>query len=233
MKLIYRQNTAMSEVPGQVLRAYRERLQLSQQEFASLLGVSQSLISIVEVGRGPVSRKLLRIMREQGEAGALRPAFGDFLNEGTVDRSVLEPDFGVARPIQLEPWAARINLSKPADPSAAERIWVPGIVSGARAFRFTPSPPAMIPDTVGVFRPVSIRELGREQIVLIQLHSRTRSRELVAGAAHVGRAIITRARGDITFQFEPSTPTAPILELPENAIVHLMLCIFRGRYAGR
>ncbi len=223
----------MSDIAGQVLRAYRERLQLSQQDFAERLGVSQSLISTVEVGRGPVSRKLLRLLRERGEAGALRPAFGDYLKEGTVDRGALETDFGVARPIPLEAWAARINLNKPADPSAAERIWVPGVVEGVRAFRFTPAPATIAPDTVAVFRPASIRELGREQPVLVQVRPRQATRELVAGAAHLGRAIITRARGEILCHFEASVPNAPIVELEEKGVEHLMLCMFRGRYGGK
>lgn len=220
----------MSDIAGQVLRAYRERLQLSQQEFAERLGVSQSLISTVEVGRGPVSRKLLRLLRERGEAGLFRPAFGDYLKEGTVDRGVLETDFGMARPIPLEPWAPRINLNKPADPSASERIWVPGIVDGMRAFRFTPAPSTLDPDTVAVFRPASLRELAREQVVVIQLRPKHGTRDLVAGAAHLGRAVITRARGDILFHFEPTARNAPITALDERSVEHLMLCVFRGRY---
>jgi transcriptional regulator with XRE-family HTH domain len=220
----------MSDIAGPVLRAYRERLQLSQQEFAERLGVSQSLISTVEVGRGPVSRKLLRLLRERGEAGVLRPAFGDYLKEGTVDRGALETDFGVARPIPLEPWTPRINLNKAADPSASERIWVPGVVEGMRAFRFTPAPSTLAPDTVAVFRPASLRELGREQVVVVQLRPKRATRDLVAGAAHLGRAVVTRARGDILFHFEPSVPNAPITALDEKSVEHLMLCVFRGRY---
>jgi len=223
----------MSDIAGQVLRAYRERLQLSQQEFAERLGVSQSLISTVEVGRGPVSRKMLRLLRERGEAGVLRPSFGDYLKEGTVDRGALETDFGVARPIPLESWAPRINLNKPPASDVAERIWVPGIVEGVRAFRFTPSPSTITPDTVAVFRPTSLRELGREQAVLVQLRPKHGTRELVAGAAHLGRAIITRARGEILCHFEPSAPNAPIVELDERGVEHLMMCVFRGRYVGR
>lgn len=223
----------MSNIAGQVLRAYRERLQLSQQEFAKRLGVSQSLISTVEVGHGPVSRKLLRLLRERGETGTLRPAFGDYLKEGALDRGALETDFGVARPIPLEAWAARINLNKPADAGAAERIWVPGIVEGMRAFRFTPAPSTIAPDTVAVFRPTSLRELSREQAMLVQLRPKHATRELVAGAAHLGRAIVTRARGEILCHFEPGAPNAPVVELDERGVEHLMLCIFRGRYVGR
>jgi hypothetical protein len=106
-------------------------------------------------------------------------------------------------------------------------------VDGMRAFRFTPAPTTIAPDTVAVFRPTSIRELGREQPVLIQVRPRKATRELVAGEAHLGRAIITRARGEILCQFEPSVPNAPIIELEEKGVEHLMLCIFRGRYGGK
>jgi transcriptional regulator with XRE-family HTH domain len=79
------QNPAMVDVPGQLVRAYRERLGLSQAQFAEVLGVSQALISTVELGRGPVSRRMTRALREASESGELRPGFQDFL-DGSGER---------------------------------------------------------------------------------------------------------------------------------------------------
>lgn len=220
----------MNEIPGQVVRAYRERLGVSQAAFAGLLGVSQSLISAVEVGRGPVSRKLTRTLRARSESGVLRPGFQEFLDEGGIERGLLELDFGVARPIPLVLWAPRIDLSKAPDAGAGERVWVPGITDEMRAFRFTPPPSSLAPDTMAVFRPAELADLVREQLVLLQLRGRHAKRPLLAGVGHLGRAVTTRAKGGLHCQFEAATANVPIIDLTERSVAVLLVCAFRGRY---
>jgi transcriptional regulator with XRE-family HTH domain len=220
----------MVDVPGLIVRAYRERLGLSQAQFADILGVSQALISTVEIGRGPVSRRLTRALREASESGELQPGFQEFLDEGVVEKSVLEVDFGVAQPIPLVPWAPRIDLCKPPAPGVGERFWVPGTTGKMRAFRFTPPPTLLAPDTIAVFRPARFADLGREQVVLLQFQGRHATKRLPAGVGHLGRAITTRATAGVCCQFEAAAANVPIIDVTERALKALFTCSFRGRY---
>lgn len=50
--------TTTEKCDGQWVKSVRERLKLTQQEFCARIQVSQGLISQVEKGRTPVSKKL-------------------------------------------------------------------------------------------------------------------------------------------------------------------------------
>lgn len=220
----------MVEIPGRVIGAFRERLGVSQDALADLIGVSQSLISAVEIGRGPVSRRLLRILRAKSEAGVLNPGFHEFLAEGSVELSLLDVDLGVARPIPLLAWNERLDLLEVPDPGAGERIWVPGLSDDMRGFRFVPAPNPLAPDTVAVFRRSQFRDLKREQIALLQLKAKKGHRGFPAGVGHLGRAVTSRSKGKVIVQFEPTTANVPIIDLTERSVAVLLVCAFRGRY---
>jgi hypothetical protein len=176
---------------------------------------------------------MTRALREASESGELRPGFQDFLDAGVVDRSILEADFGVARPIPLVSWAPRTNLIRLPDTGSGERIWVPGVTAEMRAFRFTPPPALLAPDSVAVFQPSRLGELVRDQVCLLQLRGRHATRQLRASVGHLGRVVVSRTKGRILCQFEPATANVPIVDVTERAVEALFVCTFRGRYTTR
>jgi transcriptional regulator with XRE-family HTH domain len=218
------------EISGMTVKAYREQLQMSQRDFAEALDVSQGLISLVEIGRNPVSRKLLRRLRERSDEGILNPTFGDFLAEGGIEPSAGEAEFQIVRPIPLEPWTARIDLRKPVDAGVAGRFFVPGLPEGARAYVFNPAPRLLEQDNIAVFRPASLADLVRDQIVLVQFKVRQGTKHLPAGVAHLGRAIVVRRGRVPKCQFEPMDMDAQVVDLDGEKMEGVMACFFRGRH---
>jgi len=219
------------EISAATIRAYRERLELSQRDFAELLGVSQGMISLVELGRNPVTRKLLRALRARSEEGVLKPTFAEFLATGGTERPVTETEFEVFRPIPLELWGPRIDLRKPADAGVPGRFYINSLPEGARAYQFVPPPEPLGQDSVAVFRPARFADLLRGQIAIIQFRPHSAPSELSAGVAHLGRIIIARKKRVTTVQFEPSAPNVPVLTLQEDALEAVLVCTFRGRHS--
>lgn len=221
--------TLQMELSGSTIRAYRLRLGMSQQEFAHALDLSQGLISLVEIGRNNVSRRLLRQLRIKSDEGVLKPTFAEFIETGPPPTAT-ESELQVVRPVPLEPWNDRIDLRKPASLGAPGRFFVSGTPASARAYQFVPPPPLLAPDTVAVFQPATLADLARGQIVLVQFRVRQEPRDLVANAAHLGRVIVSpRGRGRI-IQFEPALQATPVIDLNEQAVEAVMTCLFQGRF---
>lgn len=218
------------EIPGSKIRAYRERLQMTQRDFAESMGMSQALISLVELGRGPVSNRLLQRLRAKGDSGEFKPSFFNYLAEEGVGVAAGGSDSQVAGAIPLEPWAARVDLRKPADPDTDSQLYLPGLPAGSRAFRFNPAPRFLEPDTFAVFRLAEFSRLVRDQLVLVQFKQRASPRELPAGIAHLGRAIVTRRGRVIVYQFEAAEPNFQVAELDDRRLEKLMVCFARGRF---
>jgi transcriptional regulator with XRE-family HTH domain len=218
------------EISGTTVKAYREQLQMSQRDFAETLDVSQGLISLVELGRNPVSRKLLRRLRSKSDEGVLNPTFGDFLAEGGIEPTAGEAEFEIVRPIPLEPWTARVDLRKLPDAGVSGRFFVPGLPEGARAYLFNPAPPLLDQNTVAVFRPATLAELVRDQIILVQFKARQGTKQLPAGVAHLGRAIVVRRGRTAKCQFEPTDPNAQVVALEAERTEAAMICFFRGQH---
>jgi transcriptional regulator with XRE-family HTH domain len=220
----------MAELSGSTIKAYREWLQLAQTDFAELVGVSQSLISMVELGQSPVSRRLIQQIRSKCDSGILSPSFDGFLAEGGLGKGPLESEFGIIKSIPLEPWQERINLAKVADDDISDRISLPGLPPETRAFRFNPPPSIIAPDTIAFFRPAAISELTRDQIILVQLRRGQGAKKLRAGVGHIGRTIVSREGRTNQYQFEPADSRAPVIELNKKNVEILMACFFRGRH---
>ncbi|MEE9296697.1 MAG: helix-turn-helix transcriptional regulator [Phycisphaerae bacterium] len=218
------------EISGSTIKAYREHLRLSQRDLAEILGCSQGLISAVELGRAAVSRRLMRLLRTRGEEDLLSPTFAEFLEQGGIERRPEEAEFRVARPIPLEVWHARVNLKKPADAGAPDRIYVPGLPDGTRAFRFAPAPPLLAPDTVAVFRPGQLGDLVTNQVVLLQLRSGAGLPGFPSGTSRIGRAVVARRRRAAVCQIEAAEQNTPVVEVADDHVDVLMVCCFRGRH---
>lgn len=221
----------MPEISGHTLRAYREKLQLSQHDLAELLDVTQSTISMVEIGRNTVSRKLLRSIKECGDRGKLTPTFDEFLRGGGLLLSGLETEFNVIGRVPLHVWQDRLNLKQPPDQYAAW-IALPGIPTGARAFQFIPPPSLIAPDTIVIFRPAKFDELVGGHITLVQLGKRQKKQVLKPGIACFGRTILAGRGRTRVVQFEAASADVPVLKLDAGEIDVLMVCCFRGRHGS-
>jgi len=222
----------MKDVSGSTIKAYRERLQLSQRDFAELLGTSQGLISLVELARTPVSRKLVRLLRIKGDEGVLKPSLAAYLGQDGLDDGTDDLKIQVVPPIPLERWGVRIDLRKRADLGARGRIILPRVPDGARAFQFSPPPSVLAPNDVAIFKPARLRDLTDDQIVLVQLHSRGRVKALAAKVAHLGRVIVSRQGRATIHQFEPAVDKVPVIGLNDDNVDVVMSCFFHGRYCG-
>ena len=222
----------MDDVSGKTIVAYREWLRLNQHDFAARLGVTQGLISQVECGRIPISKKLLRTLWEKSDDDVFEVRFELFLRRGGMKTEELKAEFGAVKPVTVEAWNHRLDLREPPRPSGADRLWIPGIRNRMRAFRFDDPPPIVSPDTLVVFRPADWTDLAQEQMVLVQFRSRYATKELDAGIGHLGRAIVTRRAGRFTCQFERSPIAGPIVNMTEKSVEVLMICHFRGRYGS-
>lgn len=220
----------LMEISGSTIRAYRERLELTQKDFADRLGMSQGLISLIELGRGSVSKRLLKRLQLKSEEGAFKLGFSEFLTTGGMVIQADESEFRAAQPIPLEPWTGRIDLRKPADKGTEGRIYLPGLPEGARAFHFNPSPRFLDPNTIAVFRPTQFIELIRDQVVLIQIKVRHGTKELPASIAHLGRAIVVRRGRRHIHQFEAADPNVQVAVFEDESIEVAMTCCFCGKY---
>lgn len=217
------------EIPGSTIRAYRERLQMTQRDFAKSLGMSQALISLVELGRGPVSKRLLQRLRAKGETGEFKPAFFDYLAEGGVQHATEGPGLDIQDGVVLEPWHSRTDLRKPGCPDGG-RLYLPGLPEGIRAFRFNPPPRILGSDHIAVFRPAKLTDLVRDQVVLVQFKPQHGTKELPAGIAHLGRAVVVRKGRIATYQFEPDDQGCPVVNLEAKAVEVVMSRAFQGRF---
>lgn len=222
----------MKDISGKTIRAYRERLSLNQRDLAAKLGFTQGLISQVESGQLPVSKKMLRGLWARSEEGVFEIPFEQFLRYGGVNTQFLKAEFGAVTPIQVETWKPRLDLREPSSPSITDWIWIPGMTNGMRAFRFDDAPPVLTPYSLVVFRPAEWSELAGEQIVLLQTRSKHAPKGLDGGVGYVGRAIVTRQHGKMRCQFERSPIAGPIVEVTARSIDVLMTCHFRGRHGA-
>ena len=221
-------NILAMDISGATVKAYREQLALSQLDLAEAIDVSQTLISAVELGRAAVSRKLLKKLRIAGDEGVLSPTFAEFLEGGGVAPRPEEAEFQVVRPIPLEPWGTRVNLAKPADAGVPDRIWVPGITEEARAFRFTPPPALLAPDSAAIFVPCELGDLAPNQLVLAQFRKGV---DVGVGVgAHMGRALVSRHKRATICQVEFAEFSVPVATLSADELDVLMMCHFRGRH---
>ncbi len=220
----------MKSISGKTIRAYRERLSLNQRDLAAKLGCTQGLISQVEIGQLPVSKKMLRALWGMSEEGVFEIPFDQFLRHGGVNTEFLKAEFGAVAPIPVETWVSRLDLREPPEPSIKESIWIPSMTNSMRAFRFNEAPPILTPYTLAVFSPADWSELAREQVVLMQMRPRPTVKQLEGRIGHIGRAIVTRHAGRLTCQFERSPSTGPIVSVTEKSVEVLMICHFRGRY---
>ncbi len=220
------------EISGLTIRAYRQRLGMSQRDFAETLGVSQGVISLMELGRCSVSRKMLKRLRIRSDEDALSLTFSEFLSESGVPLST-EAEFNLVRPISLELWQSRINLLKPADGGVPGRFYVPGVSEGTRAFMFVPAPLLLGENTIAAFRPASFSDLVRNQIIIVQFKPGAAPDGLPVALSHLGRSIVVRRGGTMHCQFEPESSTSLIVNLDETAVDVLMICFFQGCYSQR
>lgn len=219
------------EISASTIRAYRERLQVSQRDLAEILGVSQGMISLVELGRTRVTAKLSKALRIKSDEGVLKPTFAEFLAGGGVKEPVSETAFPVIRPIPLQTWSPRLDLRKPPDAGVPGRFYLSGLPADARAFQFVPPPDMLSQDSVTAFKPVNYPDLVSGQIVVLQLKADASQSDLAASVAHLGRVIVTRKKASIRVQFESATAGVPVIDVPEDAIEQVIVCVFRGRSA--
>ena len=230
--LIRPDNLVMKDISGKTILAFRERLSLNQRDLAAKLGVTQGLISQVEGGRLPVSKKMLRAIWSLSDEGVFEISFDEFLRHGGVNTEFLKAEFGAVAPIPVETWKSRIDLREPPNAAIKDSVWIPGMTNSMRVFRFDEAPPILAPSSLAVFRPVDYSELTSEHIVLLQTRPRPGVKHLESRIGHVGRAIVTRRARMLTCQFERSPIAGPIVDVAEKSIEVLMICHFRGRYGS-
>ena len=150
----------MNAISGKTVLAYRERLSLNQRDLAAKLGFTQGLISQVESGHLPLSKKMLRALLAKSEEGVFEIPFEQFLRQGGINTEELKAEFGAVKPVTVEAWNHRLDLREPLCPSGADRLWIPGIRNRMRAFRLDDPPPIVSPDTLVVFRPAEWADLA-------------------------------------------------------------------------
>ena len=113
---------------GADLRKYRKAIQKSQQEFAKRMGISQATLSLIEVGKLPLSTAHLGRLEKEFNKPAYTPKFKDFVSKIEEQRRtgqalVGHPEAGFMT-VPVYEWEENFDLS-----AAPASLGVKGMVT--------------------------------------------------------------------------------------------------------
>ncbi len=101
---------------GSDIRTYRRRIGLTQIEFAPLIGLTQSALSLLESGRVAISTQHLNKLRKEFVGKKTSPTFAEFEAElskaGRATQHMLAADLNQFATLTVYPWLDAIDLSE-------------------------------------------------------------------------------------------------------------------------
>jgi len=217
---------------GADVRKFRQALGKSQRVFAAELGLSQGMLSLIELGRTPVTDEHLRRLRDSFNEASFRPTFEDFVRELQKSRRLGQAMLGY-RPgcnaiLTVWRWRDDVDLSVPPPPDdAVSTVSLHVQPDEAIAFQMKGKTQWWEKDEILVFARADREDCRDQDLCLVQLRRPRHKAPQTALAV----ARISGGRKERVFQLQPIRgAAAPVLTPEPDELLALLRCVYRARY---